>query len=63
VRVGLIGAIAFLTAIAPLGIGSAFPATLVMAAAAVLLLRTRYHETLWAKLRVPKLRYPRRARA
>jgi hypothetical protein len=38
-KTGCIGAIIFLIAIAPLGIGSAFPCTLIMAAGLLLLLR------------------------
>lgn len=38
-RIGLVGAIGFLLAIAPLGVGSGFPSTLFMAAGAILLLR------------------------
>lgn len=38
-RVALFGAIVFLGAIAPLGVGSGFPSTLIMAAGALLLLR------------------------
>jgi hypothetical protein len=40
-RLGLIGAIVFLVAVAPLGTGAGFPATLIMAWAAALLLRGR----------------------
>jgi|GEM_PF-1899828 len=46
VTVGFAGAIIFLLAIAPLGRGSAFPFSLVTAAAAVWLLRQRYQRTL-----------------
>jgi len=42
VRVGLFGAICFLLAIAPLGTGSGFPSTILMAVAALLLLRHRF---------------------
>lgn len=38
-RLGLCGAVVFLVAIAPLGTGSAFPSTLIMAAGAGVLLR------------------------
>jgi len=44
---GLLGAIVFLVAIAPLGVGSGFPATVVMALAAWKLLDARYATTLW----------------
>lgn len=43
----LAGAVIFLAAIAPLGIGSGFPATLVMALAALKLLDAPYRTTLW----------------
>lgn len=48
VRLGLAGAIVFLVAIAPLGRGSAFPATPIMAVAAALLLRMRHGRSLWS---------------
>jgi hypothetical protein len=38
-RIGLVGAVGFLLAIAPLGVGSGFPSTLLMAAGAIVLLR------------------------
>ena len=44
---GLIGAAVFLVAIAPLGIGSGFPATVIMALAALKLLDAPYATTLW----------------
>lgn len=50
VHLGLGGAIVFLVAIVPLGIGSGFPATLIMALAATILLRAHYTETLWSTL-------------
>ena len=51
VYVGLTGAIVFLLAIVPLGVGSGFPATLIMAAGAVILLRVRFPDPLWRGLR------------
>jgi hypothetical protein len=42
-RLGLIGAIVFLVAVAPLGTGAGFPATLIMAWAAALLLTGQDH--------------------
>ena len=48
VRLGLTGAIVFLVAIIPLGIGSGFPATPIMALAAGLLLRSPCERTLWS---------------
>jgi hypothetical protein len=47
---GLAGAIADLVALAPLGSASAFPATLIAACGAVLLLRQRYPSNLPAEL-------------
>lgn len=47
VSLGLVGAIIFLVAIAPLGTGAGFPATLIMAFAAFLLLQKRYQMTLY----------------
>ena len=49
-HLGLGGAIVFLVAIVPLGIGSGFPATLIMALAAAILLRAHYTERLWPTL-------------
>jgi hypothetical protein len=63
VRLGLLGAIVFLLAIAPLGVGSGFPATLIMTLAAVVLLRRR-HAALWMALprrRLVPARIPRRS--
>jgi hypothetical protein len=50
-RTACVGAIIFLVAIAPLGIGAAFPATLIMAGGAAVLLRARFDRTLWAEIR------------
>jgi hypothetical protein len=54
-RLGLCGAVFFLVAITPLGQGAGFPATLIMAAAAGILLRGRYPRSLpaeaWARWR------------
>lgn len=46
-KIGAIGAIIFLTAISPLGFGAAFPCTLIMAAAIILILRKREIDYLW----------------
>jgi hypothetical protein len=46
-NLGLLGATVFLVAIAPLGVGSAFPCTLVMALGAVLLLARQRQGYLW----------------
>jgi hypothetical protein len=43
----LAGAIVFLLAIAPLGIGSGFPATVIMALAAAKLLAAPFSTTVW----------------
>jgi hypothetical protein len=51
VRLGLVGAISFFVAIAPLGIGSAFPCSLVMAMGAILLLRRPFEHILPIELR------------
>lgn len=40
-RIAGFGAVAFLVAVAPLGVGAGFPSTLIMAGAMALLLRTR----------------------
>jgi len=48
-RVGCIGAIVFLLAILPLGIGSGFPCTAIMAAALVVLLWKHNNNYLWEK--------------
>jgi len=50
VYVGLVGAIIFLVAIAPLGTAAAFPATLIAAIGAVLLLRHTYASGLQREL-------------
>jgi hypothetical protein len=50
VSLGLIGAIIFLVAIAPLGTGAGFPATLIIALAAYILLRKQYQRTLYGQL-------------
>jgi hypothetical protein len=61
VRVGLAGAIVFLVAILPLGVGAGFPATLTMALAAAVLFRHRFDESLWGpvRLRLASSRHPR----
>lgn len=51
VKLGALGAIVFLVAIAPLGVGSAFPSTLVGAGAAAVLLRRRFDRTLLREIR------------
>jgi hypothetical protein len=51
VRLGLAGAILFLLGITPLGIGSGFPAPLVMALAAALLWRFDYPRSLPTEMR------------
>ncbi|QHT71307.1 hypothetical protein GXP67_33955 [Rhodocytophaga rosea] len=46
-KTGVIGATIFLVSIAPLGIGSAFPASLIMAAGMWLLLKNKNSRYLW----------------
>lgn len=50
VTLGLLGAILFLLGIAPLGTAAGFPASLIMALGALLLLRGKYASTVWAEL-------------
>jgi len=51
VQLGLLGAIMFLLAIVPLGVGSGFPATVIMSAGAAELMRGRFPDPLWKALR------------
>jgi hypothetical protein len=60
VRIGLAGAIVFLVSILPLGIGAGFPATLIMALAAGILLRHTHDHSLWSGLAASWLRHGRR---
>lgn len=46
-KIGVIGAIVFLIAIAPFGIGSAFPCTVIMAVGLYLLVRKHKHDFIW----------------
>lgn len=46
-KTGAIGAIIFMLAIAPLGVGAAFPCTLILAVAMWLLLRQKQADYLW----------------
>ena len=48
-KISLWGAVVFLLAIMPLGMGSAFPCTISMATAALILLRSNNHEVLWKR--------------
>ena len=48
-KTGAVGAITFLIAIAPLGFGAAFPCTLIMAAAILLMLRKKEFDYLWKR--------------
>lgn len=48
-RLGIIGGILFFIAIAPLGFGSAFPSTLIMAAGLGLLFRNKAQDYIWKK--------------
>lgn len=58
VRAGLLGATVFLLAIAPLGIGSAFPATVIAALAAVRLMFVPCPRTLWSEITERTRRHP-----
>ncbi|NOT50196.1 MAG: hypothetical protein HOP10_02855 [Chitinophagaceae bacterium] len=49
VKLGAIGGILFLVAIAPFGVGSAFPCTLVLAVAMGVILAKKEHSYLWMK--------------
>ena len=49
-RLACLGALVFLIAIAPLGVGSAFPSSLIMAGGAAALLRHRFDRSLFALL-------------
>lgn len=46
-KIGSVGAIIFLLSILPLGVGSGFPCTAIMAAAIVVLLKKHGHEYIW----------------
>jgi hypothetical protein len=48
-RIGTIGAIIFLLAILPLGVGAGFPCTAIMAVALLILLRKQKAEFIWQK--------------
>lgn len=49
VRAACIGAIVFLLAIAPLGVGSAFPFSITVSVAAFLVIRKREFRNIWRK--------------
>ena len=53
-RIGALGAMVFLISIAPLGVGSAFPCTLVMATGLFFLLRRQHIPYLWKKAPKPE---------
>ena len=53
-RAGAIGAIIFLLAIAPLGVGAAFPCTVIMAISSWLVLRSKQINYLWIS-NMPKI--------
>lgn len=55
VRIACIGGIIFGVAIAPFGVGSAFPSTLFMAAALLILIRKLGHEYIWKQYLLPKI--------
>lgn len=46
-KIGATGAVIFLVAISPLGLGAAFPATLIMALAIVVFVKKYDHEYIW----------------
>ena len=48
-KTGCIGAIIFLLCIVPFGVGSGFPATVIMAAAIFILFKKHYHKFIWQK--------------
>ena len=48
-KTGCIGAMIFLLAIAPLGVGAAFPCTVIMAAALFILLKKYNHNFIWKR--------------
>ena len=51
-KTGAIGAIVFLLAIAPLGVGSGFPCTLIFAAALFVLLKKYDHTYIWERYKL-----------
>lgn len=53
-KAGCFGAIIFLLAIAPLGVGSAFPFSIIASVALYLILRNRLSEYLWVN---PRIKY------
>ena len=46
-KAGAVGAIIFLVAIAPLGVGSAFPCTVIMAIALYILIKKQQYDFIW----------------
>ncbi len=60
-RVGLAGAVMFLVAIAPLGIGAGLPATLIMAAGAGVLWQERKRPGIVVEIAAPRPQIRRRA--
>jgi hypothetical protein len=57
-KTGCIGAIIFLLAIAPLGVGSGFPCTVIMAAALLLISKKTASQYIWMKDQSKKSRRP-----
>jgi uncharacterized membrane protein YphA (DoxX/SURF4 family) len=53
-KIGVVGAIVFLLAIAPLGVGSAFPFSITASIALYLILRNQTNDYLWIN---PKIKY------
>jgi len=54
-KIGALGGIIFLLAIVPLGVGSAFPCTLIMAIAMLSILREKQTSYLWVNHATPSL--------
>lgn len=51
-KTGCVGAIIFLVAIAPLGVGAAFPCTIIMAAALLVILKKSPERYLWTRVAI-----------
>ena len=54
-KTGCVGVIIFLLAIAPLGVGSGFPCTVIMAVAIFIILKKSGENYIWAKTTMPKV--------
>ena len=51
-KVGAVGAIVFLISIAPFGIGSGFPCTIIMAIGLFILLKNHHHDFIWTRKKI-----------